>query len=91
MRAEDVLPDQLNAATFEGVTIRKGTIAAFLSNAKLLADERSDPAARALAERDIVDALPALRAVGLFDVLAVRHERVRALVDGHAETIGDAA
>ena len=80
MRAEDALPDQLNATTIEGVTIRKGTIAAFLSNAKLLVDEHADPEARAVAERDIVDALPALRAVGLFDVLEVRDERVRAIV-----------
>ncbi|MBS0447877.1 MAG: hypothetical protein JSR59_18205 [Proteobacteria bacterium] len=91
MRAEDALPDQLNAATIEGVTIRKGTIAAFLANAKVVADARSDPAARAVAERDIADALPALRAIGLFDVLAVRDARVRALVESGSTVVGAAA
>lgn len=88
MRAEDALPDHLNAATFGGMAIRKGTIAAFLANARVVADEGADAAAREAG--DIVDALPSLRAVGLFDVMEVRDARVRAIVEGHA-TIGDAA
>ena len=85
MRAEDALPDYLNAA-MDGMIIRKGTIAAFLANAKVIADEGADAAA----ERDIVDALPSLRAVGLFGVMEVRDTRVRALVEAHATT-GDTA
>jgi len=90
MRAEDALPDHLNAATIDGMSIRKGTIAAFLANAKVIADEGADAAAWAAAERDIVDALPSLRAVGLFGVMEVRDTRVRALVEAHATT-GDTA
>ena len=90
MRAADALPDHLNAATIDGMTIRKGTIAAFLANAKVIADEGADAAARAAAERDIVDALPSPRAVGLFEVMEVRDARVRALVKAHATT-ADAA
>jgi hypothetical protein len=36
---------------------------------------------REAAENDIVDALPALRALGLFDVLQIRDSRLQALVD----------
>ena len=90
MRAEDALPDHMNAATIDGMTIRKGTIAAFLANAQVIADDGADAAARAAAARDIVDALPSLRATGLFGVMEVRDARVRALVQARATT-GDTA
>jgi hypothetical protein len=44
---------------------------------------RSGPLAeaRAIAKRDIVEALPALRALGLFDVFLIRDDKLRAFVD----------
>ena len=38
---------------------------------------------RAAAERDLVALLPGMRALGLFDVFAIRDEKLRALVDRH--------
>jgi hypothetical protein len=83
MRAEEVLPDDVNQNEINGVVIRKGSIGAFLANAKTLADPAASAEARAIAERDIVQALPALRATGLFDVLQIRNERLRAFVEAH--------
>ena len=83
MRAEKVLPDDVNQNEINGVVIRKGSIGAFLANAKTLADPAASAEARAIAERDIVQALPALRATGLFDVLQIRNERLRAFVEAH--------
>ena len=80
MRAEDVLPDQQNQGQFNGVTVRKGTVGAFLVNAKVWLDESSSIAERSTAERDIADALPALHALGLFDILQVRDAALRKLV-----------
>lgn len=80
MRAEDILPDDVNHGSFDGVVIRKGTVAAFLANAKALSRADISAAERAAAQRDIVDSLPALRALGLFDVLAVRDDALRALI-----------
>ena len=80
MRAEDVLPDQQNQGQFNGVTVRKGTVGAFLANARRWLDEASSEAERSSAERDIVDALPALHALGLFDILQVRNAALRELV-----------
>ncbi len=82
MRAEEFLPDDINQGLINGVTVRKGSVGAFLANAKILADPASSAEARATAERDIRDGLPALRALGLFDVLQIRDERLRALVEG---------
>ena len=83
MRAEEVLPDDVNQNEINGVLIRKGSIGAFLANAKTLADPAASAEARAIAERDIVQALPALRATGLFDVLQIRNEQLRAFVEAH--------
>ena len=80
MRAEDVLPDQQNQGQFNGVTVRKGTVGAFLANARRWLDDASSVEDKAIAERDIVDALPALHALGLFDILQVRDAKLRALV-----------
>ena len=81
MKAEDVLPDGVDRTNASGIAVRKGTVAAFLANARTIADDASPAEARREAERDILDALPALRAIGLFDVLEVRDARVRALTE----------
>ncbi len=80
MRAEDVLPDQQNQGQFNGITVRKGTVGAFLANARRWLDDASSVEDKAIAERDIVDALPALHALGLFDILQVRNAALRELV-----------
>ncbi|MCC7703300.1 hypothetical protein IGS59_13700 [Janthinobacterium sp. GW460P] len=85
MRAEDVLPDQQNQGQFNGVTVRKGTVGAFLANARLWLDEASSVDDKAIAERDIADALPALHALGLFDIVQVRDLALRKLVSAATE------
>ena len=81
MRADQVLPDDVNHGQFNGLTIRKGTVAAFLANAR--AWTRADAGAhdRAQAQAQIAEDVPALRALGLFEVLEIRDERLRALID----------
>ncbi|ABC34940.1 hypothetical protein [Burkholderia thailandensis] len=81
MKAEAVLPDHVNRVEIAGVSIRKGTVAAFLANARVWSDAQASAQARAQAERDLLDTLPALRALGLFDVLEIRDARLRAFVD----------
>ncbi|AOR69875.1 hypothetical protein BBJ41_19910 [Burkholderia stabilis] len=81
MRAEQMLPDQTDRMTIGETTIRKGTVGAFLVNARVLTDPNATLAERACAEADAIDALPALRAIGLFDVLEVRDPALRAWLD----------
>lgn len=83
MRAEDVLPDDINSGEFKGLTIRKGTVAAFLANARTWLDANAAPDATATAGERIVEALPALDALGLFDILHIADPRLRALVEQH--------
>ena len=81
MRADQVLPDGVNHGQFNGLTIRKGTVAAFLANAHTWTRTDAGADERAQAQAQIAEDLPALRALGLFEVLEIRDERLRALVD----------
>ncbi|KPN87442.1 hypothetical protein [Pseudomonas nunensis] len=81
MRAEDLLPDHLDQGQFNGITVRKGTVGAFLINARVLADPHSSAEQQRSAKQDIIEALPALRALGLFEILQVRDERLRELCE----------
>ncbi|WP_322014202.1 hypothetical protein [Paraburkholderia sp. J12] len=83
MRAEQILPDHLNQVERNGTTIRKGTVAAFLANARVLVDRTEGEHARDEAEADLIAILPALRATGLFDVLEIRDPALRAWVEAH--------
>ncbi|MDH0864705.1 hypothetical protein [Mitsuaria sp. GD03876] len=83
MKAQDMLPDGQNQIERNGTTIRKGTVGAFLVNAKVWGDPAAAAGHRAQAEHDIVEAIPALRELGLFDVLDLRDARLKALVDAH--------
>ena len=81
MRAEDILPDGVDHIEIAGVTARKGSVAAFLANARVFSDQTATPADHEQAQRHIIDLLPTLRALGLFDVLAIRDPALQAFVD----------
>lgn len=80
MRAEDVLADDTNEATFDGVTVRKGTVGAFLANVRVWSDSGASEDDQLLAEREIIQSLPALQAIGLFDVFEPKDSRLRELI-----------
>ena len=81
MRADQILPDDINHGQFQGVTIRKGTVAAFLANARTWTRADAGADERAQAQAQIAEDVPALRALGLFEVLEIRDERLRGLID----------
>jgi len=85
MRAEDILPDDRDERNFSGTSVRKGTVGAFLANAKIWRDPKVSVEMRAIAERDMIEALPALRALGLFDEFTTKDEKLRALIEAHSQ------
>ena len=88
MKAKDVLPDGKDQGSFNGVAVRKGTVGAFLANARVCCDPGAPDQAAAAARRDIEEALPALRALGLFEVLQVRDPALRAWIEARAPGAG---
>ncbi|WP_441256314.1 hypothetical protein AB7Z32_13575 [Bradyrhizobium sp. 482_C4_N1_1] len=85
MRAKEMMPDDVNQAVINGVNVRKGSVGAFLANARMLAAPKTSVEDRETAERDVIEALPALQALGLFDVLDIRDAHLRAFVEAHSE------
>ena len=81
MRAEDLLPDHLDQGQFNGIAVRKGTVGAFLVNARILIDSQTPEDQRTTATQDILQALPVLRALGLFELMQVRDPVLRALCE----------
>lgn len=81
MRAQDVLPDTQNEIEIRGTTVRKGTVGAFLVNAATFANPALTPAAREAALQGLEALLPALRALGLFEVFEIRDPQLRAFVE----------
>jgi hypothetical protein len=83
MKAQDLLPDGKDHAEFDGVTVRKGSVGAFIANATLWMDPAASAQDKHIAEQDMVEALPALRALRLFELFSVRNESLRHFVDRH--------
>jgi hypothetical protein len=77
---QDVLPEGTEGTEFHGEYVRKGTIAAFIANAKLL---QSLPAGTPEYEgtaAQLRTLKPVLDAVGLFDVVTIRDPAVATLL-----------
>jgi hypothetical protein len=79
---EDVLPDAANSATMNGVEVRKGSVAAFVANVKLLETLAPGAPGRTAIERQLRALTPAVRAAGVFDVFTPRSAEVAAIVGG---------
>ncbi|HEY9102792.1 hypothetical protein [Chitinimonas sp.] len=81
MKAEHILPDQQNTVELAGITVRKGSVGAFLANARLLASDGATPAQRAEALADLQSLVPALAALGLFEHFALRDPALAQVVE----------
>ncbi|HCD6630078.1 TPA: hypothetical protein NDU38_003283 [Pseudomonas aeruginosa] len=80
MKAEDIFPDRQDRIRLGGVEIRKGSVGAFIANARLLLEEKLPAAQRRQAEEDLRALLPAIRALGLLELFELRDARLRTLV-----------
>ena len=82
VRSEDILNDDQSYANFQGRNIRKGTIAAFISNIKLIEslDHSTDNSKREQIIKDIVDSKEDLKALGIFDVFIIKNQEIALLL-----------
>lgn len=79
-RPQDVLSDDADRTEIGGIVMRKGTVAAFVRNALRWTDPDTADAERAALADAIVEAVPALHALGVLAVFDVRDPRLRALI-----------
>lgn len=80
MKPETMLPDHIDTVQAHGITVRKGSVGAFLASWRVLSDPAQSDKSRAAAKEDLIALIPALNALGLFDVLEPRHPELRELI-----------
>ncbi|MCU1695483.1 MAG: hypothetical protein JWR34_1546 [Mycobacterium sp.] len=85
MRPEDVLADDVNSATLNGTEVRKGSVAAFIANAKILESLALTEPLYSEVEAQLRALVPAVRAVGVLDVFAPRTAAIAALIGDETE------
>ena len=78
--AADVLADGAETAVFDGREVRKGTIAAFVANARALESATEGTAESRRLEEQLRRAVPDLRSIGVLDVFTPRTTRLAAVV-----------
>ncbi|ALA84299.1 TPA: hypothetical protein ACKQCJ_001917 [Stenotrophomonas maltophilia] len=84
MKPQDILPDNQDDMHVNGLTVRKGSVGAFLASVRDWQDPAGSAATRAAAEVDLRDLLPALHALGLFRVMTARDPVLQRLIDAAA-------
>ena len=77
VRPEDVLPDGAEFGVFDNVRVRKGTIAAFIANVRTLDGLEPGTSGYDAVAEQLRAAVPALEAVGLFDIFEVKSPQLR--------------
>jgi len=82
VQPQDILPDHQNDVVANGLTVRKGSVGAFLASVRDWQDPAGSPASRAAAEADLRALLPGLHALGLFRILRARDPVLQHLIDG---------
>lgn len=80
MRPEDILPDQESFMNQGGIPLRKGSVAAFMANIRILqnADALSE---HATAKAHMLELLPTLQALGFFELFDIKDEKIRELIE----------
>ncbi len=86
--ADDVLADGVETAVFDGREVRKGTVAAFVANARALERTVEGTQDSRRLEEQLLRALPDLRSIGVLDVFTPRTPRLAGLM-GSAERARD--
>jgi hypothetical protein len=84
VKPEDVLADAEDFVTLNGVTVRKGSIAAFLKNIDLLEDSDSSELQKAAALDALRALAPAMIASGLTKHATFRNKSVHDILDDKA-------
>lgn len=90
MKAQDIIPDGQDFTVIDGHTVRKGSVGAFLANARVLEDPNTTADERRVARDDLAALIPTLDALGLFDVFELRSPALRDEVARHRVTLSPA-
>ncbi|HEY1968527.1 MAG TPA: hypothetical protein VGH89_11320 [Pseudonocardia sp.] len=85
IRPQDVLPDGVDGAVLNGVAVRKGSVAAFVANAQRLAQLNQGEPEYAQVLAEVRALVPAVAAVGVFQVFQVRSPVLAGIIEEMTE------
>ncbi|TJZ54564.1 hypothetical protein FCH28_15830 [Streptomyces piniterrae] len=80
VRPEDVLPEGIDSTAINGLTVRKGSVAAFVANALRLDDLTEGTPEHADVVTQMRELAPVLRTIGLLDVFLPRSPAVERIL-----------
>lgn len=80
IRPEDILPDGVDRALSNGVSVRKGTVAAFLANIEMLEQANNNIAQRQEALMMLKELAPGVVAVGLHRHVVFKNAEVEQIL-----------
>lgn len=80
MKPNELIPDGVDGRKFKGRYVRKGTIGAFIQNALILADKRTDETTRQHCREDLRRLIADLEALQVFEVFELRDPELKKLV-----------
>lgn len=81
IKPEDILPDDVNAVEINGLMARKGTVAAALANAKVLASGDKTEEEKNKAKEMIRELAPALIALELHQHVTWKNPEIQKIID----------
>jgi len=77
VRAEDILPDDVNSKLINGVVARKGSMGASVANARILAAPESTVQEKEAAKEMLKSLAPALVAIGVHEHLTWKNPDIQ--------------
>lgn len=89
VKPEDMLPDDVNEKTINGIVARKGTIAALIGNIKKLEDPSTPEEVKVNIIETIKELVPAANAIGLFDIATIKNTEVQKIIDKQLLLLGN--
>lgn len=86
VRPEDILSDNASHTSFNGVTVRKGSIAAFLKNIEVIENTKSSKENKEESIKAMKELAPALIAVGVDKHVTFKNKTAQSIIDDAAKS-----
>lgn len=81
MQPEQMIPDEKNTVTLNGITVRKGSVAAFMANIEIIEREKSNSDIYQEALTDLLSLIPVIEGTGFFRLFTIKSARIREIIE----------
>lgn len=85
MRPEDILPEGIDTVESRGVTVRKGTVAAYIANISVVENDSSTTEEKEKALAVMKELAPSIIAMGLHDAVTFKNIQAEKILNESAD------